>query len=588
MSHIHALPPPLDDDIEREAIMEEGARRTIDDGPPDDGWDDFEPDDGPDSERSAIQAEPRAKVADSTKGEPARTDIAVRPSGVGGMVDATIRAIAARDIYQRGGTLADVTREATSAESADRVVRVEGSARIRAIPPARLHEVIRSTVRFTKQKKTFDAETEEVKWSTVETGMPGDLPAMVAARGEWQHIRPLAGIAQWPVMRPDGSILSDPGYDWRTSLLCDSTVKIAVPDRPTNEDARLALESLHDLFGDFPFAKPVYRTAAIAPLLTLLARAAIDGPTPMFVIDANERGSGKTLKADVTGMIVTGRSVPRRSSPQEEDEWRKALLGIAIAGDPLILLDNVTRMLRSASLDAVLTGTSYRDRVLGKNEELTLPWRTVMIATTNNATLSADLVRRTVHIRLDSKVERPEQRTDFRYPNLLAHARDHRARYLSDGLTILRAYDVAGRPAVEMRPMGSYEAWSSVVRASLIWAGEPDVALTQDFLRETADTEHETTGALMMAWHGCYAERAKTVRQVLDDVGDPDDRDPRVQALRDAIATLCDVEAGRLPTSRKLSFALRKLRGRIRGGFVFDRVAEHTEQGATWQVRQCG
>jgi hypothetical protein len=431
---IHAVPPPDRD------------------GPPDDA--DLE---------ALIQSEAERVPVELDTWEPKRTDVAHRPADISGMVDATIKAIAAREVYQRGPALSDVTRDATSAETGDRVVRVAGSARIRLLPPARLREVILSTCRFTKRKKTYDEEAEEWEWKTVETMMPRDIPAMVAARGEWQHIRPLIGIAQWPILRPDGSILSVPGYDRRTSLLCDSTVRLSVPDRPTLEDARLAAESLHDLVCDFPFAEPAHGTAFIAMLLTLLARPAIDGPTPMIVIDANERGSGKTLLADTAGVIATGRSVPRRSAPQEEDEWRKALLGIAIAGDAMILIDNVTRTLRSASLDAVLTGTSYRDRVLGRNEELTLPWRTLMVATTNNATLSPDLVRRSIHIRLDSMEERPEQRTGFRRPDLLAHAGEHRAQYLSDVLTIARAYFVAGRPAVPMRPMGSYEAWSSVV-----------------------------------------------------------------------------------------------------------------------------
>jgi len=51
------------------------------------------------------------------------------------------------------------------------------------------------------------------------------------------------------------------------------------------------------LLADFPFAAPreVSESAWLAAALTIVARSAIDGPVPLTLIDAREKGSGKTL-----------------------------------------------------------------------------------------------------------------------------------------------------------------------------------------------------------------------------------------------------------------------------------------------------
>ena len=139
-----------------------------------------------------------------------------------------------------------------------------------------------------------------------------------------------------------------------------------------------------------------------------LARTAINGPVPLTLIDANARGAGKGLLAELIGQIVLGSSLPIRTAPETQEEWRKALFAIVLAGDPIVLIDNVTRMLRSSAFDAVLTSTTYSDRVLGVTQERRIPVRACFVVTANNANLSPDLVRRSIHCRLDSPVERPE------------------------------------------------------------------------------------------------------------------------------------------------------------------------------------
>jgi hypothetical protein len=123
--------------------------------------------------------------------------------------------------------------------------------------------------------------------------------------------------------------------------------------------------------------------------------------------------------------------------------------------------------------------------VLGVSEERSIAVRTVMIASANNCRVSSHLVRRSIHCRIDPNVERPELRTGFQIPDLLAYVRREGAALLGAALTIVRAYAVAGRPTVTARPMGSYGAWCRVVRDALVWAGGGDPAKTRDALRES-------------------------------------------------------------------------------------------------------
>ncbi|MGD0952517.1 MAG: hypothetical protein ABR985_09000 [Methanotrichaceae archaeon] len=79
-----------------------------------------------------------------------------------------------------------------------------------------------------------------------------DILALTA----WNGIPPLTGIIESPVVRPDGSILDQFGYDAATQLYYANGEKLAlqVPDNPTREDAKKAAEYIFDeVFSDFPF-----------------------------------------------------------------------------------------------------------------------------------------------------------------------------------------------------------------------------------------------------------------------------------------------------------------------------------------------
>src|SRR5262249_51158326 len=85
-----------------------------------------------------------------------------------------------------------------------------------------------------------------------------------------------------------------------------------------------------------------------------------------------------------------------------------------------------------------------------------------------------------------------------------------RAKYLTAVLTILRAHAVADRPQCDLTPLGSFEHWSRIVRAALVWLGEADPC---DTMKGVAgdDEEHETLTILIEAWYAAHVTEALAV-----------------------------------------------------------------------------
>ncbi len=123
---------------------------------------------------------------------------------------------------------------------------------------------------------------------------------------------------------------------------------------------------------------------------------------------------------------------------QDTDEHEKRITSLLLAGYPWILIDNA-KVLKSQHLAAVLTTTQWRGRRLGKSEIIDVPNDATWVATGNNVELCDEIARRTIPIRLDPGVERPENRTGFKHAPLLDWAKDHRATLVSACLSLIRA-----------------------------------------------------------------------------------------------------------------------------------------------------
>jgi hypothetical protein len=331
---------------------------------------------------------------------------------------------------------------------------------------------------------------------------PGWCVSAVHARASWKGIRHLEALVDYPVLKPDGTILDTPGYDEETGLylVTRRSELPTVPDEPTRRDAQDALRLLLEVVCDFPFASRPHRSAWVAALLTPLARFAFAGVAPLFLVDANIRAAGKGLLLHCVSTIISGDRFTVATYTEDQDELRKRITSIALGGDRMVLFDNLTGVFGGHAIDAALTSTAWSDRILGVNKMADVPLYVTWYATGNNVAVAGDMSRRTCHIRLESDREDPELRDDFRHPDLLRYVRQNRVKLLGAALTVLRAYFVAGRPDMNLPAWGSFEGWSDTVRSALVWAGLADPGLTRQELKAEADVGVGSMAVLLSYW----------------------------------------------------------------------------------------
>jgi hypothetical protein len=403
---------------------------------------------------------------------------------------------------------------------------------------------------------------------------------------------PLEGLVYSPTLRPDGSLLATPGYDPATGLYLDvhGTAYPPIPDHPTLDDARTAIGHLQEPLIDFPFTETWHFSAALAAILSLIGRFAIMGNVPLFAIRANTRGSGKSLLADVVSIIGTGRAAPRWPQVTEDEEERKRLLTVALAGYPVIHIDNVTKPLGSPALDLALTAPSFSDRILGKHESREAPLSMVWLASGNNMQFKGDTARRIVPIDLDPKMEKPEERIGFRHAPLIPWVRHERPRLTVAALTIIKAYFEAGLPPQSITPMGSFEEWSDLVRQALIWAGEDDPNEGRKNIEAESDPQYEHLATLLDAWAQCYPKHdAWTLAQVKGDIQTraalPVQPPNEWNVLQEALGAFDPKYDGKTLNTKVLGYEFRKFQGRTIAGRRF--VAAGTlNRAQKWAIQQ--
>ena len=127
-----------------------------------------------------------------------------------------------------------------------------------------------------------------------------------------------------------------------------------------------------------------------------------------------------------------------------------------------MLLDNVRNRLNSGALAAALTGDLFEDRVVQRSETLAVPVRCLWLATANNPTLSGEMVRRTIPVRLDAKIRQPHLRSEFQHPNLREWVASTHSMMVWAMLTLVRAWFASGCPKGTQR-LGMYESYAEVI-----------------------------------------------------------------------------------------------------------------------------
>jgi putative DNA primase/helicase len=306
---------------------------------------------------------------------------------------------------------------------------------------------------------------------------PADVIETLLVRQDWQFPT-VVGIVNTPTMRPDGSLLTQPGYDRQTRLWYKSSGEVklpSIPERPTKEDAQRALELLKGLLKGFPFDGQVSQSVALAAMFTTALRGVLR-IAPIFAVIAPDPRTGKTFLVNLLCVLATGhRPVPSAGS-RDSNELEKRIETAALSGRAVMHLNNLQNgmVVESERLSELCTEGQVYIRTLGRHEEGLCDCRgTTIFLNGNNIVMAADLVPRTAVCRLDAKMENPGSRM-FEFDPIELVRRD-RSNYLAGIFTIVRAFMAAGSPGQEgMTRVAGFEAWSRFVQQPLVWLGEAD------------------------------------------------------------------------------------------------------------------
>ncbi len=394
---------------------------------------------------------------------------------------------------------------------------------------------------------------------------PGLVASIIQSRsGQWT-LPNVAGVITTPTLRPDGSVLTAPGYDVATRLyhVPDPALHMpAIKPKPTRKDAETALALLDGLLTDFPFVGQEDRSVALSGLLTPLLRGMLP-VAPLHAIRASTAGTGKSYLVDLASACSTARPCPVLAAGEKDDETEKRLVGVLIAAFPIVSIDNVNGELGGDVLCQAIERPLVRVRALGNSDIMEIESRATFFATGNGLRVRGDMTRRTIICSLDANVERPELRSFKQDP--LQRVLDDRGAFVAAALTIVRAYLVAGQPDRIKPAIASFPDWSNTVRSALMWLGCTDPACTMEKARED-DPELSELRQVIGAWHACFADASATVRsiserafeQTRDERGDLSPANP---ALRDALTAVAGERGG--VNSRKLGHWLLKHEGRI-------------------------
>jgi putative DNA primase/helicase len=311
----------------------------------------------------------------------------------------------------------------------------------------------------------------------------------------------LRGMVHIPLVLPSGRVIETPGYDEATGILYDPLgVEFPrIPEAPTRDDARRAIEVMWKPFEQYKFAHPgVGRASTLALLITCCVRAAL-GVVPMWGISSPQRGSGKGKLLSTVSTISMGELPIIITQGADVEEEEKRLTAAIRSGSQLIDIDNSDRPIKGAFIESLTTAEILGLRPFRRNDELIkVPNNTLLVYNGKQLEITSDLVRRSLLIDIDPGVEFPWE-TAFPFDPVVQARRD-RPEIVVAVCTLLKAFTrvpLADRP--KLSAFGNFEPWSDFARAALVWAGEDDPVTSQKMI-VASDEDRMGMAEVFEAW----------------------------------------------------------------------------------------
>jgi hypothetical protein len=412
-----------------------------------------------------------------------------------------------------------------------------------------------------------DPLTEGTK-AVAELVMPKTCGTILGRR-DWP-LDPLRGIVASPVVRPDGTLLKEPGYDKATGLYLHPRVPLRrlQPHVTDEQIVRAKNIVLNQMLADFPFVDASDRAQYLGALLSPIIRPYVPGPTPLVVITSTTQASGKTLLKDIFGFTYGLAETPWA---ENDAELRKAITAkMWDCGDPVISMDNLPNghIIKSPILSSLVTSAVWSDRLLGSTSSVSIPNDRLWVLTGNNLRTGGDNARRTLWVRLDPACPDPDQRDNFAVGDLRSWLVDNASTVVAALVTMVRGWLAAGAKTVNTR-MGDYSKWASVVAGILDYLQIPGWLSNRDAAATELDDEAQEWAAFLTGWYSVIGTETVTTKQLL--------------GLKDYVPQL---HTGDLPSGKQLGHWLKARQGRFYEDLKIVLVYDSHLKQNTWRVEK--
>lgn len=317
----------------------------------------------------------------------------------------------------------------------------------------------------------------------------------------------LTRLTEVPVFTTDGRLVGKEGFDEASGvyyLPSPGLTNIGIPISPSADAVNDALGVFDDLVHDFPFVDDCDRAHALAFAVLPIVRSVVHGPTPLFRFEAPTPGTGKSMLMRMLADLTC--AVAEMGQPIKEEMWATRITACLMKDPDALLIDNAEKI-ESADLKRLLTTDTWEDRILGVSRNFKAPVRAVFAVSLNNPLISRETMRRSLRVRLDAKLERPEQRTGWRHRSITEYARENRAEIVGALLTIAMFGLEHGGDGDNLPTLGSYESFSRRIGAILKVLNQP--GFLGDREDESALSSVETSAsAFVERWGNATIERA--------------------------------------------------------------------------------
>lgn len=490
-----------------------------------------------------------------------KATIRVIPGAIHRVVDAAEEELAKTGRhYQRGGLIVTIITDPGTRET--KIMECNQPSLVQALAGAATWE-------------KFDGRSKE----QVAIDPPPRHVAVLYDASSYKHLPVLNGLARQPYFRLDGTLVTTPGYDAATGMFGVFDEKeFNVPENPTKEQAREALDKLAGLLNEFPFATEADRAAALSAMLTAAMRSRLPF-APMIHVRAHQPGSGKSYLCSLITAFATPQKCTPLAFPKDNEECRKLLLSELLHGPAVIQFDNLTGdLVPHKSLCIALTSEYWTDRILGVSKTATVSTAALFLSSGNNVGPVQDMTRRCITINLDPQCETPATR-EFKRPDLVAEVLAKRGEYVSAALTINRAWIIAGRPRMSCPSLAGFDQWSDFCRQPLLWLGYADPTKSV-FEAMADDPDRETLERLLNVWLNCFGKRPTMVREAVNRAyALLEDKDHELNEVLKDIAG----EKDNIINRRSLGRWIKRQSGRIVNGLRFMR-ASGSRSAEAWYV----